>query len=929
MSESQDLLVAGQSIQLKRDSYRVVRKLGAGGYGTVWLVESETTQKQYALKTINPYQSHNNNASWRSLGEINNIIEYTEKEVAFLERLGRKAADHYIIAMQDSGVWQHPELPDQDLPIFVMDVYGKGDLSRYCRAYPKSKPYNAADFLRWAEQIAGALAYLHDQYHDGTPCVHRDIKPANVLLNSEYDAGLTDFGIARTSSGTGTSTSAYSRHFCAPEQVLAIYKTTQGHSRYLITPAVDIYSFGILLHELLSGSTEAQERLGSSTEIESHNKHLLLTDAGQFEAVGQLGVIGGLNPQEEAHLLRTLESLFNPVDENATLIGGSGAQQAALPSAVHLAKRYVHLQQRMLSPWVHDRPSAKQLIDDFAELRSAFEPELAHLSITPVQDTHALGAPLALKVSFQGRGLTAPADWLRFEMNHRMQHDVEIENSGDDWLFDTNKVHTVIATLPSPSEVGDYRVDVFAQVGDETHNAEITVSLLLSAEKLWEQKQYLLALKQELRPEWLEERLQQVSNINDVLAFNGLLAGLKARWGDHPLLAEYEEKLRNRSLQGDQSAIKQPEKTVTPPPRKPQPPKRIEPVVETSESDVEPAAESKKSRAWLWLLLALPLAGAAGFYGFKQLSKPKPQPIPTIPAQQTEITTDETEMDETETDDLDISETPLDVLNSGNILIPATELVRAGKFNMGCVSVRDAVNGLKCQRDEMPPVKKTVFPFDMSTHEITVAQYRDFVRDTNRPKPDSCWIVNTKGQWKEEQGYHWGNTGFPQNDNSPVTCVSVQDAKDYLAWLSKKTGDKWRLPTEVEWEHAARAGGEAPYYWGTNPNDMCQHANGTDVSVSRRFPRWRTDKCNDGYTFTAPVGSFKPNAWGFYDMLGNVWEWTDSCYDKGTKYCRGEYVRRGGSWSSNHQFLRAAGRFRTEDYKRVVDIGFRAVREWD
>lgn len=916
MSESQDLLTAGQIIQLERDSYHVISKIGAGGYGSVWKVERQSDGEAFALKTINPYQSHNNNASWRSLGEINNLIDYTVKEVEFLDRLGRKASEHYIIAMLDKGTWQHEELPDQDLPIFTMPIYGGGDLSRYCKAYPKSKPYDANLFLRWAEQLAKALAYLHDQYHNGSPCVHRDIKPANVLLNDEQNAGLTDFGIARLSSGTGTSTSAYSRHFCAPEQILAIYKTTQGHSRYLITPAVDIYSFGILLHELLVGSTEAQEKLGASTEVESHNKHLLLTDAGQFEKVGQLGSIGGLNEQEEQHLLSVVERLFNPVDQDATLIGG-GFQQTALPSAKRLAERYIAIQQHMLSPWVHDRPSAKQLIEDFQSLRNAFQPELTHLSMHAVQASHALGAPIELKVSFQGHGLTNPVDWLRFEVDHRLQGDVSLQSNESTWLYESDKVHTVTVVLPTLESAGEHSIDVFAQVGEQTHHATVALTLLLSADKLWEQKQYLPALQQELRPEWLEERLQAVSSIDDVLAFNGLLTNLKQTHGEHDLLLSYEEKLRQHSLA----------KSSAPAPTTVNPVEDIptQEVAEEKETLIatkpvyeikspQPETQERKKRPWLALLLIVPVVGTATVWGLQQWAKPRPEPTPIQPIIE--------EPEEVPKDDFeDIPELSID-----EMLIPATVFVRGGSFNMGCVSVRDGANGLRCQADEKPPTKQQVRAFDITSHEITVGQYRNFVQDTNRPDPDGCWSVSKGKGWKKVAGYNWNNTGFPQTDDSPVGCINLQDAMDYVAWLSRKTGQKWRLPTEIEWEYAARSGGNSPFYWGDNLQSTCQYGNGTDQSARSQF-RWRSNNCNDGYVFSAPVGSFTPNTWDLYDMTGNVWEWTTSCHDKNNCATKRDRVLKGGSWSSYHQLLRSATRFGREPEKRSVDFGFRAVRE--
>jgi formylglycine-generating enzyme required for sulfatase activity len=141
--------------------------------------------------------------------------------------------------------------------------------------------------------------------------------------------------------------------------------------------------------------------------------------------------------------------------------------------------------------------------------------------------------------------------------------------------------------------------------------------------------------------------------------------------------------------------------------------------------------------------------------------------------------------------------------------------------------------------------------------------------------------------------------------NRPVINVSWNDAQNYIHWLSRKTGNTYRLPSEQEWAIAARAGTTSDYYWG---NDIGRNHANCDGCGSE----WDNKK-------TAPVGSFKPNAFGLYDMMGNVWQWTDTCKS-------GNCTRRvfcGGSWNHRPQDMRAGMCNWFETNKRMRYLGFR------
>ncbi len=175
----------------------------------------------------------------------------------------------------------------------------------------------------------------------------------------------------------------------------------------------------------------------------------------------------------------------------------------------------------------------------------------------------------------------------------------------------------------------------------------------------------------------------------------------------------------------------------------------------------------------------------------------------------------------------------------------------------------------------------------------------------------------------------------------PVINVSWDEAQKYVAWLALMTGKDYRLLSEAEWEYAARAGTSAAYSFGDNyppSKKICEYANFADISLKKAAPTLQTsDICDDGHAVPAPVGSYKPNGFGLYDMHGNVFQWTEDCYQKtyegvpadgavnATKDCKFR-VARGGSWYYSPEFLRSAYRLRYSTDIRYNDIGFRVGR---
>jgi formylglycine-generating enzyme required for sulfatase activity len=247
--------------------------------------------------------------------------------------------------------------------------------------------------------------------------------------------------------------------------------------------------------------------------------------------------------------------------------------------------------------------------------------------------------------------------------------------------------------------------------------------------------------------------------------------------------------------------------------------------------------------------------------------------------------------------------------------------------------------------DEQPQHPVTItWPFYLGGHPVTVGQFRRFVEASGYETEAESSGLGASGlvgrEWKQDKRITWRNPGFKQGENHPVVCVSHNDAVAFLAWLNdEETGSGWtyRLPTEAEWEYACRAGTVGLYGGSDDPESLVLIANVADASFKKKYPRYLGIQGDDGYVYTAPVGSFAPNAWGLYDLLGNVWEWCDDYYDAAfyksspTEDPRNatralKRLIRGGSWSSDPCLARSA--YRNEIVPRHRDnyLGFRVAR---
>jgi formylglycine-generating enzyme required for sulfatase activity len=280
--------------------------------------------------------------------------------------------------------------------------------------------------------------------------------------------------------------------------------------------------------------------------------------------------------------------------------------------------------------------------------------------------------------------------------------------------------------------------------------------------------------------------------------------------------------------------------------------------------------------------------------------------------------------------------------------------IAAGEFLMGGIEPAENVVRMFPTYEKKPEDFADEYPrhrvritqaFFLAKYEVTVGQYRQFLAESGySPEP----TADGQGGWGYDANsgrcvgrrpeFGWDNPGYRQTEQHPVVDVTWNDATAFCQWLSRKEHKLYRLPTEAEWEYSNRAGSTTRYASGDDPTTLVGRARVIDQSRHPTFQHVQdlVIEPGDPSAFPMPVGSLQPNAWGLYDMQGNVWEWTTDWY--GEDYYamsptndpqgppQGEVrVRRGGGWNSFPLWTRASFRNWNRPDSRCVNLGFRVA----
>ncbi len=258
---------------------------------------------------------------------------------------------------------------------------------------------------------------------------------------------------------------------------------------------------------------------------------------------------------------------------------------------------------------------------------------------------------------------------------------------------------------------------------------------------------------------------------------------------------------------------------------------------------------------------------------------------------------------------------------------PEMVVVPSGSFMMGSPGSEEGR-----QDNEGPRHRVNIgYPLAVGVYEVTRREFSKFVSDTGY-NAGNCHVWNSSSEkWEAQSGLSWRNPDYTQTDSHPVVCVSWKDAQSYVRWLSEKTGHRYSLLSESEWEYVARAGTDTPFYFGSTISTDQANYNGDYIYGGGRKGVDRGK--------TVSVGSFRANGWGVYDMHGNVWERVQDCWNDsyvgipvdGSSWESGDCgkrVRRGGSWGYEPRYLRFASRSWSSTDFRDNYNGFRVVRRF-
>lgn len=245
--------------------------------------------------------------------------------------------------------------------------------------------------------------------------------------------------------------------------------------------------------------------------------------------------------------------------------------------------------------------------------------------------------------------------------------------------------------------------------------------------------------------------------------------------------------------------------------------------------------------------------------------------------------------------------------------------------------------------------------FAIGRFDVTVEEFGAFVRESGYSTGDRCWTPipspkQRKLEWRLIIGEDWQHPGFAPSPRHPVVCISWTDAKAYVKWLSIKAKRAYRLPSEAEWEYAARAGTSTTRFWGDGRGEACRYAN--VIGLNRMGAQYVDHPgppvpngdlffpCSDRFAGQAPVGAFTPNAFGLYDALGNVGQWVEDCWKPGyadaptdgsaslADDCGGHVVR-GGTWADAPFGVRSGNRVWMGAGMRTTFLGFRVAAPVD
>lgn len=541
------MLEIGLPITFNNKQYTLLQSLGLGGQGSIWKVERSSDKAVFALKVVNIYELHAGHPIRHRTEIIDDLIIRAEEGINFLSSL-TDAEAHCIVPCLESGIINDEGFA---LPAMLMPVYTH-DLAELTSAYraEKNQGFDLTQLLDWIAQIANALSYIHRSGTATTPRVHRDIKPGNLLLNEQGNIYLSDVGIVKAANHVGMTSNVYSYDFCAPEQRLAVSENPEGERCYLITPAVDLYSLGIVIHELVAGSTHAQGELNDERNKNRHDRTLHDPETSHKQ-IGLLGSIGGLTQSEKKYLHLQLQRLSG-IEPN-TDITCMNEETESLPQPAWITYHLTEFITQLLAPWPDERPNAATTLSQVRQIRQALTPELVKFELRPEQVHTQQNQLWTLHLKLQGKGLPRDLRWIKASINFQsaapasynfLLPGFQLDNPASyDVMLPVDQELSLKLTLPGTQILGTQILKMTAYVAGQAFSASTQREITPCADYLWENGQRTEALQLDLRNDWLNQWQQEATTLTQLYEFAHVLEVLQKDYPNNTNLSLRRERL--------------------------------------------------------------------------------------------------------------------------------------------------------------------------------------------------------------------------------------------------------------------------------------------------------------------------------------------------------------------------------------------------
>ena len=897
--------------------YKILKKLGSGSFGFVYLAEDPKLHVQVAIKVFKVKDATLINQVTSASNDPENVLKQRFIEEARILRT--LATNPYIVQM-----YEFDEL-DDGTPYYVMpfiqhtladeigkDAFSQGALSELPQEqHPKKIAITQA--INYLKQLTQALCFVH-QYG----LVHRDIKPANILINEQNQVQLSDFGIAKLplSDNSQTGFGMGSKNYMSPEQ--------QESAKH-VKPASDIYSLGVLAYRMLTGQLPVgrfQDPIKFSPEIGQPLNDLILLAISQNaiqrpkDGTEFLTALNHAIAYQENMVFVTDDKNDRKRDDNedeGTVIWASKSNSQIKPELTPLENKIVALLCKQGEIKATDLPllqalgdinqldeaGLKKFIEHVIQKHSAESSELQSFMLwvntvnkhfnTSTNKSFNVDTAVLIEVGLSTTNKTS--EQLKAILEIKQQEYI-LENNNIPVKHFLSKDKRAKKRLPLGLLIITLIVLIVMYVQYTHHQNEIN-----SDKQAWVQaknnnttEDYTLYLQQFTNGHYITEAQKALA---DLLLKNKILTESKNSLRQQQIISA-QQQLINLGFQVDLSGKLDPRTKITV-----QTFEQSENLIVTGNIDeflLKKLTESyHKKDALLWKKVQQEHS-VQGYQNYRTIF---PQGLHVNQAinaiKQLNIQTKNREKQKQKAQEKERKATIKLAINE---LLNNLLTLPSGKFSMGCNQDID------CKENEIPSHTVLINSFRMMPTEVTFTLW------------NACVISGDCTLQPKDEG--WGRGA------RPVIGISYFDiVEQFIPWLNKATGEVFSLPSEAQWEYAAKAGSNSKYGWG---NDI--------DCLKARFSQFSGTCGNERKT--ALIKRFTPNEFGLYDMNGNVWEWTQDCWhsdyrgapNDGSAWANVNCdagVIRGGSWVNQADFLRSTARGRYSRSARSNTNGFRLV----